>query len=210
MTERRYPLAWPTGWPRTATVERKRASFGRQAVRSYGTGSWKVKEALSITQALNRLDGELSRLGVTDWLVSSNLRVRLDGLPYSNQAEPADPGIAVYFTLEREDRVLACDRWTRPADNIAAIAAHIECLRGIDRYGVGSLAQAFAGYAALPPAAADWRSVFALSGTPPWEAVEVRYRELAREHHPDRGGDPAVMAKLNAARDAARLEIGGN
>jgi hypothetical protein len=32
------------------------------------------------------------------------------------------------------------------ADNIAAIAAHIDAIRRQDRYGVGTLDQAFAGY----------------------------------------------------------------
>jgi len=35
------------------------------------------------------------------------------------------------------------------SDNIAAIAAHIEALRAQERYGVGTIEQAFAGYSAL-------------------------------------------------------------
>lgn len=31
------------------------------------------------------------------------------------------------------------------------------------------------------------------------DALKRRWRELAREHHPDRGGDPAVFAELSAA-----------
>lgn len=46
-----------------------------------------------------------------------------------------------------------------------------------------------------------------LEGRPMWAAVEARFKELARQHHPDVGGDPVLMAKLNAARDAARLEL---
>lgn len=197
----RYPLSWPAGWRRTAAGDRRSAAFGRRG------GSYGFRQALTIADALDRVSGELRRLGVADWLLSSNLRMRQDGLPYSQQSEPADPGVAIYFKLGGKDRTLACDQWRRAADNIAAIAAHIECLRGIDRYGVGTIDQAFAGYAALPPSAEDWRTVFGLVGTPMRAAVEARYLELAKQHHPDRGGDPAMMAKLNAAREAARREL---
>lgn len=201
----RFPLSWPHGWQRTPAGHRRSASFGRR--RAVAPGGYASKQALSIAEAIGRLSGELQRLGVDSWLVSSNLKMRNDGLPYSQQSEPAAPGVAVYFRLSGKDRTLACDQWTRAADNIASIAAHIECLRGIDRYGVGTVDQAFAGYAALPPSAEDWRSVFGLTGTPAWAMVEARFMALAKEHHPDRGGDPAAMAKLNAARDAARKEL---
>ena len=57
----------------------------------------------------------------------------------------------MYFKLDSvpEGLVLACDRWLRVEDNIAAVAAHIGALRGIDRWGVGSVRQAFAGYKRL-------------------------------------------------------------
>jgi hypothetical protein len=60
-----------------------------------------------------------------------------------------DPGIAVYFTLGKKRVVLACDKWAAPQENIYAIAKHVEALRGQDRWGVGSIEQAFAGYMAL-------------------------------------------------------------
>ena len=62
---------------------------------------------------------------------------------------PDDPGVAVYFQLHDKERVLACDKWDTVADNIAAIAAHIDGIRRQDRYGVGTIDQAFAGYSAL-------------------------------------------------------------
>ena len=33
------------------------------------------------------------------------------------------------------------------------------------------------------------------------------YRRLAGAYHPDRGGDPAKMSELNAARDEALKEL---
>jgi hypothetical protein len=34
--------------------------------------------------------------------------------------------------------------------------------------------------------------------------IDTGYKALAREHHPDKGGSPEAMARLNAARDLAR------
>lgn len=198
MDEQRYPLSWPQGWKRTAPYSRKRAAFKQQ-------GSY-----LTLAMGLRRLTDELRRLGASSVIISTNVVLRLDGMPRSGQAEPTDPGAAVYFKLRGKPTTLACDTWTKVADNLAAIAAHIECIRGIDRYGVGTLEQAFAGYQALPPSAEDWRTVFGLQGRPAWEAVEARHRELAKVHHPDVGGDPHMMAKLNGAKDAARVELTSN
>jgi len=159
----------------------------------------------------------LRRLGVSSWnvIVSSNLVLGQRGMPLANQAEPRDPGVAAYFKLKDKDRVLACDRWNRTADNLAAIAAHIDAIRRVDRYGVGTLDQAFAGYSALPPPGADnrppWRKVLGLEATDgvcTGEQIQNAYRNLARRFHPDvEGGSHAAMAQLNEARDAALQEV---
>lgn len=41
------------------------------------------------------------------------------------------------------------------------------------------------------------------------EQVKKRHKELALQHHPDRGGDPAKMTNINRARDALLAELGG-
>lgn len=209
-TATRYPLSWPTGWPRTPSHRRQRARFRRVGTQAYdradgSKGLWKQNQLLTVAQAIDRLQIELGRLGASREILSTNLDVRLDGLPRSGQREPQDPGAAVYFQLQGQPRCLACDRWDRVADNIAAIAAHIEAIRAVDRYGVGTLDQAFAGYAALPPSASDWRTVlgFAADDRPTVDAITQRYRERARRTHPDAGGSHDAMATLNAARDAA-------
>src|SRR5262245_16780076 len=158
----RFPLVWPDTWARTLPHLRRRAAFHeRRTVFVEGGGSYQKKESLSVGQAIDRLMGELRRLGVGKIIVSSNLKVRQDGRPHSQQARHLDdPGVAVYFTVKGAPRVLACDRWLSAAENMAAIAGHIAAIRAQDRYGVGTLEQAFAGYAALPPQAShDWRIV---------------------------------------------------
>lgn len=192
----RFPLSWPSGWKRTKF--RRRAPFG-----THPRGQ--MRRDLTVAQAVDRLTVELDRLGAAHELLSTNLVLRVDGQPRSDQREPADPGAAVYFKLAGKDRVLACDRWDRVANNIAAIAQHIYSPRAIERYGVGSMDQAFAGYTAIQASAeADWHLVLGVSPTASLEAIEDAYRELAKKHHPDLGGRPDDMQRLNVARDAAR------
>ena len=59
--------------------------------------------------------------------------------------------------LDGEPHALACDRFDRIEDNIAAIAAHIETLRGQERWGVADMKQAFAGHVALPAPEQWWQ-----------------------------------------------------
>jgi hypothetical protein len=206
----RYPLAWPSGWIRTKA--RRAAMFSKNPQRQTIDGTrFRLRASLTVGDGLARLTGELRRLGARAIVISSNLRTNLDGTIATKQAKVLeDPGVAVYFRLHDQPRVLACDRWTSAADNMAAIAAHISAIRAQDRYGVGTLDQAFAGYAALPPVGGtqggDWRAEL---GIGPQElvspnVVEARYRKLVHDRHPDHGGTHDAIVRLNLARDAAR------
>jgi hypothetical protein len=206
----RYPLAWPAGWTRTKT--RRAAMFSKSPRKTNGDGVvWRQREGLGVSDGLARLTGELRRLGARAIVISSNLRTNLDGTITAKQAKVLeDPGVAVYFRLHDQPRVLACDRWTSAADNMAAIAAHIEAIRAQDRYGVGTLDQAFAGYAALPPVGGtqggDWRAELGLVDARDLtlSTVEDQYRRLVVGRHPDHGGSHDAIVRLNLARDAAR------
>lgn len=202
----RYPLSWPSGWKRTPYHQRRPAPFSKRVSSASSESAYRHKERLGVGDGLERLGGELRRLGAAQVVISSNLRLRTDGLPYSQQAKQLDdPGIAVYFKLKNAPRVLACDKWGSAADNMAAIAGHIEAIRAMERYGVGSLEQAFAGYTAIGhAAAADWWLELGVSESATLEQIETAYREKARAAHPDAGGSHDAMARLNAARDAAR------
>ena len=192
MTDRRSPLYWPAGRPRSRF----------RSTPQFGTGFSQRRREFTVGDALSALQGELDRLGATDIVLSSNLDLRLDGLPRSGQANPTDPGAALYFKLKGRDTVLACDRWAKVQDNIFAIAKHIEALRGMDRWGVGTLEQAFAGYQALP-APEQWWDVLGVGCQATTAEIEAAYRRLARAAHPDTGGSDASMSRLNAARDQA-------
>jgi DnaJ domain len=204
-TAQRFPLTWPTTWKRTPAHLRRRAAFhGRKRLALTNGGTYSTKEALSIGAGLGRLTGELRRLGARQVIISSNLRTRVDGLPYAVQAKNLDdPGVAVYFNLQGKPRVLACDKWLSAAENMAAIAGHIAAIRAQERYGVGTIDQAFAGYAALPPSAVDWWLVLGIDRTASRDAIIAAHRRLAMENHPDKGGRLEDMARINAARDMA-------
>jgi hypothetical protein len=203
----RFPLCWPAGWRRVAPSARRRAQFHGTGTQIIGERSYRVKRDLTVADSVGRLLGEIRRLGVVDGdvLVSTNLRTRIDGLPYSKQAEPADPGVAVYFRLDDKDRCLACDGYVTVAGNLAAVAAHIEAMRAIERYGVGSRDQAFAGYTALVPGSneQEWWHVLGVEANAPLALVDDAFRTLALKYHPDRGGSHEEMARITAARAAA-------
>lgn len=156
---------------------------------------------------------ELRNFGVPNVLISSNVALRQDGEPRSDCRTPGDPGVAVYFKLKGRDCVLACDKWDRPEDNLGAIARHISAMRAQERYGVGSVEQAFAGYTALPApgdSGTDWRTVFGIpeGSEVTFDEAQQRFRKLALVAHPDNGGSHARMVVLNNAWDAARRHFG--
>mgnify|MGYP000042659843 CR=1 FL=1 len=196
-----YPLSWPVGWPRV--VSRGRSDFGRH----------------SIAQCTDEIVRQLNLLSAKTIVISTNLQLRMDGLPKSNQSAPADPGAAVYFKLKKPsikgkdgqwrqvftDHVLACDKWGRVEDNLWAIAKHIDAIRGQKRWGVGSIEQAFAGYTALPAAGETsgeaWWQVLGVLPNASADAINQAYRGKARAVHPDTGGSDDAMSRLNVARD---------
>jgi hypothetical protein len=192
-------LSWPEGWKREKF--RKSASFKR------------YDQKLSVMDGIQRVLRELSLMGISrdDVIISTNVALRLDGLPRSDQANPADPGAAVYWQKKGKPmRTMALDKYDRVADNLAAIAATLEAMRAIERHGGAAiLDRAFTGFAALPAHASEtWREVLGVTLARPTLAhIEERFRTLAQVHHPDKGGDRAKFEEIVAAREAARLEV---
>jgi hypothetical protein len=205
-----YPLKWPAGWPRMSAGGRKRAKFGK-GERQYsttGAGSWINKKDLTVSDATKRLTGELKTMGVRDgqWVISSNVELRNDGLPRSGQRAPEDPGVAVYWTRKGHQQVMAIDLYDRVQDNMAAIAASLNALRAIERHGGAQiLDRAFAGFTALPaPDAFDPWAVLGLHPDATREAIEAAFRAHSKKHHPDApGGSTEAFQRLERARREA-------
>jgi hypothetical protein len=206
-----FPLAWPIGWARVPAAMRERARFGERR-RAPGSAYSQLNQK-TVAQAVGDLLDELRRLGVDSGsiVISTNIRTKTDGTPYSNQRDPDDTGVAIYLTLNRKQIVFACDTWDRVADNIYAVACHIEALRGINRWGVGEMARAFTGYAALPDpntAGAWWRVLGIPSPNATADEINDAWRRAMRTAHPDAGGDAERAAALNVARDEGLKAIG--
>ncbi len=164
-------------------------------------------------QAARQVIYELGRLGGRQVVISTNVKVRRDGLPYSNLGQPTDTGAAVYFRFSGKPMVLACDKWDRVEDNLWAIAKDIEAQRGRARWGVGNLEQMFAGYLRLAApgesGAAPWYVVLKVSADATQEQTRAAYIELAKLSHPDLpGGSAEAMRMLNTAWDQARQHFG--
>jgi hypothetical protein len=207
------PLCWPAGWKRTRPGDRARAKFGKGATR---TSTWtngethvsKYKRELTINDGIHRILGELKAMGIPSWnvIISSDLRLRNDGMPYSNQATGnIDQGAAVYWRDGKDQRCMAIDPYDRIADNLGAIAATIEAMRAIERHGGAEiLNRAFTGFAALPAPASQNKphEILGVDEHAKPNEIEYAYKRLAAQHHPDKGGSTETMSRINAARDA--------
>lgn len=192
------PLCWPEGWKRAAS--HKSSRFNKK--RSSGWGS----DNITIGQAVEFTLDELRKMGIPDVnvIISTDLKLRLDGLPYSNQKQPTDKGTAVWWKDGKEQRVIALDQYDRIADNIYAIGKTIEAMRGIERWGGGEiLNRTFTGFTALPDLGEEsWQSILEMGDLViSKENINSQFKKLAMKHHPDRGGDPEIFKKLGNARD---------
>lgn len=196
MTTEAFPLYWPEGRPRTEQRRRERSRF-----------------KTTFGQACHALMAELRLLGARDVVLSTNVPLRIDGLPYASARPPEDQGVAVYFTYKKNQMCFACDRWDRVQDNVQAIHHTIEALRGVARWGTGDMMEAaFQGFTALPSPNSErtWRAVLGLPrGPQSMEQVVETYRRLRSQHHPDKGGDPEKFNELQRAYEQAELEIIG-
>jgi hypothetical protein len=186
-----YPLTWPDGWKRAP--RRRKSPF---KVSGFG-------------KARDFLLAEVRRMGGSGVVLSTNIPLRNDGLPYANTREPNDPGVAIYFRYGKRDMCFACDAYTTVRDNAYAVGKTIEALRGIERWGASDMMErAFRGFAALTDGSQPeaWWDVLECPPTADIDTINSQYRSRARTAHPDAGGSEAAMSRLNAARDQALNE----
>ncbi len=178
-----YPLQWPTGWKRTEHRERAR----------FDTSFGKVR---------NNLLYELRLLGGKNIIISSNIPLRRDGLPYAGYKEPNDSGVAVYFDLNGNPACFPCDRWDLAVDNLHAIELSIAALRGIERWGGGDIVAAtFQGFQSLPAHTHEdtvnpITRIDYFAGCNTSDEIKARRRNLAKDLHPDKGGDSEEFQEM--------------
>ncbi len=194
-TAEAYPLQWPDGWPRSGRYRgaRYQVEFGK---------------------ALRDLVDELRKFRATHIVISSNVPTRANGLPYANAGSKRydDPGIAVYFTVQGHQRVIACDHWDHVKDNLRACGLTVAAMRMIERAGATEIiSRAFNGFKALPPPPPPkppWWQVFGVDPKNTSLAdVNAIYKSRARKAHPDAGGSEDEITALNQARDDAHTAL---
>lgn len=190
-----YPLKWPLGHPRT---EKPRKSLF----------------VVSRAQAIQGVVEQLRLWKATGVVISSNVPLRRDGLPYANTSAPDDAGVAVYFQIRGKLQVIPCDEYKDVAHNIRAIGYVLEALRTIERHGgTGVFSTAFSGFQALPAkgetTGARWWDVLQVSPNASIDEVRQAHRALAKKYHSDvhHTAAPELMAHINAARDEALLYL---
>lgn len=187
-----FPLQWPVGYKRTTW--RQSSSFKQ-----------------SMDKAQRFLRDEVTRLGGTGLVVSTDLRVRTDGGLYAADMDKLipDPGVAIYFRYKKKEISMCCDRYRRVWENIYALGKGIEALRGMERWGVSEfIDRAFTGFTALPPAAGGkpWYEVLGFKQQPiSFDEVRQSYLRRARILHPDSAtGDVSLFQELGRAYDEAK------
>jgi len=187
------PLTWPEGWKRTKLPTTSQFSNH------------------SISKATKFVIEELARMGIKDWniIISTDLRLRNDGLPYSSQREPDDKGAAVWWKDADEQRVIALDKYNKISDNLYAIGKTIEAMRGIKRWGGGEiLDRTFSGFTALPnpDAVRSWRDVLDYHGND-WVEANKAYKKARSNAHSDKGGTDEAFFEVNRAWREANIEL---
>jgi len=164
---------------------------------------------------LDLLSHELRLLGASEVVIEADFQesdIRLDGWPRANARTPNHPGVRVAFESKHGPLIYQTDNCAFWQHNVRSIALGLESLRAVDRYGITSRAEQYAGWKALPsqPKGASFATVDdALRwlrdpdncGVAGGEglSLKVLLRLVAKQHHPDRGGDQATWARYDEA-----------
>ena len=186
-----YPLQWPIGRNRTPDYQRRYGNLNKMP-------SGRIRQQLA---------RELRLMDVNDFVISSNVAVRRDGLPYANQKAPDDPGVVLYFTRKGQDIAISCDAWHTVDANLRAIGLTIEAIRGMERWGTEEMIdRAFTGFKALPESTIVtpyqsrlWYEVLEVSPTASPEIIKAAYRQKMLKAHPDQGGSAAEFEEIQKA-----------
>jgi len=203
----RFPLVWPNNVPRTAPQLRTRPQFDERT----------FPAARDFVQAeINRLNKRRHDYNDDGIIISCNKRFLASG--GREVAEPADPAVAVYFTLRfarngkwhERPCVLSCDKWIRLGYNLMAIGKDIDAQRARERWGCTTVEQAFQGYLAIPEkcGGAAWWTVLGINPNASQSQVKDAYKAKALTGaHPDKGGTQETWLIIQTAYDQAMAQF---
>lgn len=207
---------WPEGW-REPNRRRDPAPF-----------SASYSDTLEI---LDRELHQLGATSATLQVDATERDCRLDGQLRADARVAHPGVILTIETKRHGTLVYATDRfvsrgWSNRGggvswkENLRAIALGLEALRKVERYGIADRGQQYAGYRELPSGIELGRAMtideaarllcdatMEEIGEDPTDIERVigvaqsLWREAAKTHHPDVGGDPETFRKLTQARD---------
>lgn len=192
-----YPLAWPDGWPRTASSDLKDGNGAFKRQKDTGRG-YIAGVPWTFAEARDALIDEAWKHMKSPPVLSSNFQTGRNG-PMEGKRRPDDQAIAIYLLRKGKPYVMACDRYRDAEGNMRSLALALEALRTLERHGGGlMLERAFEGFTALTAGPRPWEI---LDVVPNASADEIRaaWRDKIKACH--ERGDDARLAEVNVARD---------
>lgn len=194
-----FPLIWPAGHKRTV----------------YPNSHIGFRKNRTPKQEVDALLAEMDRLKAKQVVISCNIPMNRTGQSRDWDRvlkTMEDKGVAVYFKLNDESLVLACDAWDLLIHNVRALTLTVEALRGLDRYQCSEIMKrAFSGLKELPASAQSltiWWEILEVSRDAAPGQVKAAYRRLVARHHPDLGGDTHQFMRITNAYELAKKERG--
>lgn len=148
---------------------------------------------------LDRLEDEIGRLKGSDVVIGvvvDESQIGFSGnLKAGGRTRFAHRGVEVSFDTPKRGRlVFHTDAYDDVTANLRAIGLGLEALRAVDRHGITSTAEQYAGFAAIGPGGPD----------PSRGKVLAEHHgsvaEALKRTHPDHGGDPHDLADVQAYR----------
>jgi hypothetical protein len=192
--------AWP--WPETPAYNRVSGS----RFKAY----W--------SQTVDELQRELGMLGVSQGVlevdVEGSRAIRRDGWIYED-AKVLSPRVVLRFSMADQGAlVYKCDQYTDWKANVRAIRLGLEALRAVDRHGITSKREQFAGFKELPsttgPTMTTTRAAEVIAGSGDRAAIALilsdpemakgAARVAVRKAHPDTGGTSEQFHIVQTAR----------
>jgi hypothetical protein len=199
-------VEWPDGFERTDERQREPYPHGFRVDRR---------------QAFENILEELKMLGAEEVRIDSGATKKtVNPNALSQDSNPDDPSVVVYFSKDGQDFAVPCDKWDNVRDNAQAIAKYLDAKRALDRYGVKTVESEFTTQKLPPGEDHDPGETTASNGDfddkPPHtvlgvasdaddDEIKAAARALKKEYHPDTGGD---IGKFNRVLEAEKTLLG--
>ncbi|SRR5258708_26428768 len=134
------------------------------------------------------LESELKAWKITDWVLSSSTQRY----------------VSLQYILRGREITLTMDKQMRPQDNLRVIYLCIRSLRLNEVRGMSDIIESAYLQLNAPIIDKDPYDVLGLPRGTAKTVCEAQYRELVKQYHPDKGGDPQKMAQLTKAIEEIR------